>query len=68
VNNPYDLVVRVPGCRHRDPGFDSQLYQIFCVAVDLEWGPLSLVTINEDLLERKVAAPVYKTALRDPPH
>jgi hypothetical protein len=26
--------------------------------VDLERGPLSLVRINEELLERKVAAPV----------
>jgi hypothetical protein len=26
--------------------------------VGLEWGPLSLVRINEELLERKVAAPV----------
>jgi hypothetical protein len=24
----------------------------------LEWGPLSLVRINEELLERKVVAPV----------
>jgi hypothetical protein len=24
----------------------------------LEWGPLSLVRINEELLEREVAAPV----------
>jgi hypothetical protein len=41
------LVVRVPGWRHRGPGFDSLRYQIFWVAVDLE-----------ELLERKVAAPV----------
>jgi hypothetical protein len=52
------LVVRVPGCRHRGPGFDSRGYQIFCVTVGLERGPLSLVRINEELLERKVAAPV----------
>jgi hypothetical protein len=31
---------------------------MFCVAVDLERGPVSLVRINEELLERKVAAPV----------
>jgi hypothetical protein len=28
--------------------------------VGLEWGPLSLVRIIEELLERTVAAPVYK--------
>jgi hypothetical protein len=46
-------VVRVPGCRHRGPGFDSRRYQIFCVTVGLERGPLSLVRINQDILERK---------------
>jgi hypothetical protein len=35
------LVVRVPGCYPRGPRFDSRHYQIFCVAVGLEWGPLS---------------------------
>jgi hypothetical protein len=39
------LVVRVPGCRHRGPRFDSRRYQIFRVA-------LSLVRISEELLER----------------
>jgi hypothetical protein len=29
--------------------------------VDLEWGPLSLVSTTEELLDRKVAAPVLKT-------
>jgi hypothetical protein len=38
---------RVPGCKPRDPEFDSRRYQIFCVAVGLERGPLSLVRINE---------------------
>jgi hypothetical protein len=33
-------------------------YQIFCVAIGLEGCPLSLMSINEELLERKVAAPV----------
>jgi hypothetical protein len=51
-------VVRVPGSKPRGPGFDSRRYQIFCVAVGLELGPLSLVRIIEELLERKVAAPV----------
>jgi hypothetical protein len=43
------LVVRVPGCRHRGTGFDFRRYQSFCVAVGLERGPLSLVSINEEL-------------------
>jgi hypothetical protein len=34
-------------------GFDSRRYQIFCEVVDLEWGPLSLVSTIEELLERK---------------
>jgi hypothetical protein len=39
----------------RRPGFDS--YQNKKV-VGLEWGPLSLVNTTEELLDRKVAAPV----------
>jgi hypothetical protein len=35
------LVVRVPGCKPKDPGFDSRQYQNFWVAVGLEQGPLS---------------------------
>jgi hypothetical protein len=35
------LVVRLPSCRLRGPGFDSQRCQIFWVAVDLERCPLS---------------------------
>jgi hypothetical protein len=41
----------------RRPGFDSRHYQkkeLVC----LERGPLSLVSITEELLDRKVAAPV----------
>jgi hypothetical protein len=52
------LVVRVPGYRSRDPGFDSRRYQIFSEVVGVERGPLSLVRITEELLERKAAAPV----------
>jgi hypothetical protein len=44
---PLYLVVRIPG-------FNSRRYQIFCVALNLEWGILSLVRINEKLLEREV--------------
>jgi hypothetical protein len=63
LNRLCGLVVRVPDCRSRDLGFDSRRYQIFWVAVDLKRGPLSLVRINEELLERKVAASVYKTEI-----
>jgi hypothetical protein len=34
-------VVRVPDCYTKGPGIDSRRYQIFCVAVGLERGPLS---------------------------
>jgi hypothetical protein len=47
------LVVRVPGCKHRDPVFDSRRLQIFWVAVGLERDPLKLMSINEELLKRK---------------
>jgi hypothetical protein len=47
------LVVRVPSCRYRGPGYDSRCYQIFYVAVGLEWSPLSLMRISEELFERK---------------
>jgi hypothetical protein len=39
----------------RRPGFDSRHYQ---KVVSLERGPLSLVSTNEELRDRKVAAPV----------
>jgi hypothetical protein len=52
------LMVRVPGCKPRGPGVDFRRYQILCVAVGFERGPLSLMRINEELIERKVAAPV----------
>jgi hypothetical protein len=41
----------------RRPGFDSRNYQKK-KAVCLERGPLSLVSTIEELLDRKVAAPV----------
>jgi hypothetical protein len=56
-------VVRVSCYRFRGPGFDSRRYQIFWEAVGLERGPLSLVRTTEELLERTVAAPVYKTEI-----
>jgi hypothetical protein len=50
----------------RGTGFDSRHYQIFWgkkkkkgkQVVGLELGPLSLVSTTEELLDRKVAAPV----------
>jgi hypothetical protein len=41
----------------RRPGFDSRHYQEKKV-VGMERGPLSLVSTTEELLDRKVAAPV----------
>jgi hypothetical protein len=41
----------------RRPGFDFRHYQKKKV-VDLERGPLSLVSTTEEILDRKVAAPV----------
>jgi hypothetical protein len=41
----------------RGPGFDSRHYQKEKV-VGLEQSPLSLVSTTEELLDRKVAAPV----------
>jgi hypothetical protein len=52
------FVDKVPGYRSRSPGFDSRRYQIFWEVVVLERGPLSLVRLTEELLDRKVAAPV----------
>jgi hypothetical protein len=47
------LVVRRPGYISRGPGFDSRRYHIFWAVVGLERGPLSLVSITEELLEWK---------------
>jgi hypothetical protein len=44
----------------RRPGFDSRHYHKKRV-VGLERGPLSLVSTTEELPDRKVAAPVWKT-------
>jgi hypothetical protein len=58
-------VVRALG--YRRPGFDSRHYQIFWrkkkrkQVVCLEWGPHSLMSTTEELLDRKIAASVEKT-------
>jgi hypothetical protein len=57
VDRPCGLGVRIFG-------FDSRRFQIFWEAAGLERGPLSLMT-TEELLEGKVAAPVYKTEIND---
>jgi hypothetical protein len=45
------LVVTVPGYRFRNPEFDSWRNHIFCEAVGLKWGLVSLVRIIEELLQ-----------------
>jgi hypothetical protein len=52
-------VVRVLDYRSRGPGFDSRALQK--KVVGLERGPLSLVSTTEELLDRKVAAPIQRT-------
>jgi hypothetical protein len=41
-------------------GFDSRRYQIFWEVVGLERGPFSFVSTIEEILGRKVAAPVLE--------
>jgi hypothetical protein len=50
------LVVRVLGYRSRGPGSIPGTTRK--KVVGLEWGQLSLVSTTEELLDRKVAAPV----------
>jgi hypothetical protein len=47
-----------PWLQIRRPGFDSRHYQKEKKVVDLERCPLSLVSTTEELLDRKVVAPV----------
>jgi hypothetical protein len=56
------IVVRVLGYRSGDPG--SIPGSTRTKIVGLERGALSLVSTTEELLERKVAAPVQKTEIR----
>jgi hypothetical protein len=50
------LVVRVLGYRSGGPGSIPSTTKK--KVVGLEWGPLSLVSTTEELLDRNVAAPV----------
>jgi hypothetical protein len=52
------LVVRVPGYRSGGPGSIPGTTRIKKKVAGLERGPLSLVSTTEELLDRKVAAPV----------
>jgi hypothetical protein len=55
------LVVRVLGYRSGGPGSipgTTRFSEIKKTVVGLERGPLSLVSTTEELLDRKVAAPV----------
>jgi hypothetical protein len=47
------VLVRVLGCDSSGPWLDFRRYQIFRIAVALERVPLSLVRINEELLDIK---------------
>jgi hypothetical protein len=47
----HGLVVRYPGYISRDPGFDSRRYHILRGVMWLEWGPVNLMMITEELLE-----------------
>jgi hypothetical protein len=51
------LVVTVPGFRSRGPVFDSGRSEISWEVVGLEWDPISLVRIIEELLEWQVLSP-----------
>jgi hypothetical protein len=54
------LVVRVPGCRSSDPGFDIQRCWIVWVVVGLERCPLGLVSITEELLEWEISGSGFR--------
>jgi hypothetical protein len=59
------LVVRVSGYRSRGSEFDSRLYQIFWEVVGLQRGPLSLVRIIEELLQRKSSGSGQENRIND---
>jgi hypothetical protein len=51
--NSVAFIPQANSYRSRGPGFDSRRYQIFWEVVGLERGPLSFVSIIEELLEWK---------------
>jgi hypothetical protein len=65
LNRLYGLVARVSGYRSKGPAFDSWRFQFFWEAAGLERGPLNLVRTTEELLEGKVASPIWKTEIND---
>jgi hypothetical protein len=56
INNTEDLLCGLSSqsswLQIQRSGFDSRRYHIFREVVDLEWGPLRLVSTTEELLER----------------
>jgi hypothetical protein len=52
------LVVRVLGYRSGDPGSIPGTTKKKKKVVGLEWGPFSLMSTTEELLDRKIVAPV----------
>jgi hypothetical protein len=48
-------MLRASGYRSRGPWFDSRRHQIFLEVAGLERGPLSFISINEELLEWKIS-------------
>jgi hypothetical protein len=62
-DRPCGLVITISGFRPRSSGFDFRRCQSLWVAVGLTRGPLNLMRMNEELLEGKAAASLYKTAV-----
>jgi hypothetical protein len=61
----FGFIKALSSYRFSGPGLESRPYQIFWEVGGLERGPLSLVRTIEELLEKKVAAPVYKTKINE---
>jgi hypothetical protein len=65
----YLMRSEVHGLQIQRSGFDSRRYQIVWELVGLEWGPLSLMSATEELLERKSSGSSLETCnygRRDP--
>jgi hypothetical protein len=63
VNRLCGLVVRAPGCRSRGPGSVPGTTTFYEKKWVWNGGSLSLVSTNEELLDRKVAASFNKTEI-----